>query len=395
MTGGPRILLWVQHLLGIGHLARTATLARAMRAAGMEVVVASGGEPAPVIDVGDARLVQLPSARAVDLYFKVLHDADDRPIDDAWRARRRDATLALYREFRPDALVTELFPFGRRQFRFEMEPLLAEAKADGAAVVASVRDILVAPPKPERLAEMLERTKRWYDLVLVHGDPDLVPLDATFPHVAEIRDRIRYTGYVVDGRAGRRGSGDAATDATDGTDEVIVSAGGGAVAEPLLRAAMAARPLTRAADARWRFLVGHNLGQDVFDDLARAAGEGVVVERARKDFPMLLQRCRLSISQGGYNTVLETLAAGARAVIAPYAGGLETEQTLRATALQARGALEVVEEASLAPETLAAAIDRALLNPPSSAAGVRIDGAAESAAILAEALRRRDRAGAG
>jgi len=391
MTDRKRILFWVQHLLGIGHLARTATLARAMTAAGMDVVVASGGEPAPVIDVGDARLVQLPSARAVDLYFKVLHDADDRPIDDAWRARRRDATLALYRDVRPDAVVTELFPFGRRQFRFEMEPLLAEARADGAAVVASIRDILVAPPKPERLAEMLERTKRWYDLVLVHGDPDLVPLDATFPHVDDIRDRIRYTGYVVDSRARCRSSGEA----TDGADEVIVSAGGGAVAEPLLRAAMAARPLTRAADARWRFLVGHNLGQDVFDDLTRAAGEGVVVERARKDFPMLLQRCRLSISQGGYNTVLETLASGARAVIAPYAGGLETEQTLRATALQARGALEVVDEASLAPGTLAAAIDRALLNPPSSAAGVRIDGAAESAAIIAAALRGRVRAGAG
>ena len=141
---------------------------------------------------------------------------------------------------------------------------------------------------------------------------------------------------------------------------------------------MAARPLTQAANARWRFLVGHNLGQDVFDDLAGMAGDGAIVERARRDFPTLLKRCRLSISQGGYNTVLETLAAGARAAIVPYAGGLETEQTLRAEALQARGALEVVAEADLTPVRLAAAIDRALANPPSSAAGVRIDGAAET-----------------
>lgn len=370
MTRPPRILFWVQHLLGIGHLARTATLARAMTGAGMEVIIASGGEPAPVIDVGGARLAQLPTARAVDIYFKVLHDADDRPIDDAWRARRLAASLALYRDVRPDIVMTELFPFGRRQFRFELEPLLAEARADGAPVIASVRDILVAPAKPERMLEMLERARKFYDLVLVHGDPDLVPFERTFPHLAELSDRVRYTGYVVDEREGPASA--------DGKDEILVSAGGGAVAEPLLRAAMAARPLTQAANARWRFLVGHNLGQDVFDDLAGMAGDGAIVERARRDFPTLLKRCRLSISQGGYNTVLETLAAGARAAIVPYAGGLETEQTLRAEALQARGALEVVAEADLTPVRLAAAIDRALANPPSSAAGVRIDGAAET-----------------
>lgn len=370
MSANPRVLLWVQHLLGIGHLTRTATLARAMSDAGMDVVVASGGEPSPVIDVGGARLAQLPSARAVDIYFKVLHDGDDQQIDDAWRARRLAAMQELYRAVRPDVLMTELFPFGRRQFRFELEPLLTEAKQDGVAIAASVRDILVAPPKPERLTEMLGRVQTWYDAVLVHGDPSLAPFERTFPHMAEIGDRVRYTGYVVDRREGPASN--------DGAGEILVSAGGGAVAEPLLRAALAARPLTSAANDPWRILVGHNLPDAVFEDLRTTAGANMIVERARPDFPTLLKRCRLSISQGGYNTVLETLAAGARAVIAPYAGGLETEQTLRAEALQARGALEVISEDDLSPPLLAAAIDRALANPPSSAAGVMMDGAEET-----------------
>ena len=142
------------------------------------------------------------------------------------------------------------------------------------------------------------------------------------------------------------------------------------------------RPLTNAAGLTWRILVGHNLGEDVFESLKADATDGVIVERARRDFPALLARCRLSISQGGYNTVLETLAAGCRAVIAPYAGGLETEQTLRAEALQARGALEVVPEDDLTPTRLATAVNKALVNPPSSAAGVRIDGAEETTRIL-------------
>jgi predicted glycosyltransferase len=374
MTQPVRVLFWVQHLLGIGHLSRAATLARAMTADGMEVLVASGGEPSPVTDTGAAKLAQLPSARAVDIYFKVLHDENDAQIDDAWRERRTAATLDIYRAFKPDVLITELFPFGRRQFRFEMGPLLEAARADNVRIAASVRDILVAPAKPERMTEMLERARTWYDQVFVHGDPNLVPFDRTFPHLAELSDRVAYTGYVVDERIG--------PDGPDGQDEILVSAGGGAVAEPLLRAAIAAMPETAARDMKWRFLVGHNLPDAVFQEMQAAASGNVVVERARRDFPDLLRRCRLSISQGGYNTVLETLAAGARAVIAPYAGGLETEQTLRAEALAAKGALQVVPEDDLSPARLGAAIDRALASPPSSAAGVDIGGAAKTSALV-------------
>jgi len=374
MTQPVRVLFWVQHLLGIGHLSRAATLARAMTADGMEVLVASGGEPSPVTDTGAAKLAQLPSARAVDIYFKVLHDENDQQIDDAWRERRTAATLDIYHAFKPDVLITELFPFGRRQFRFEMGPLLEAARADNVKIAASVRDILVAPAKPERMTEMLERARTWYHQVFVHGDPNLLPFDRTFPHLAELSDRVSYTGYVVDERIG--------PDGLDGQDEILVSAGGGAVAEPLLRAAIAAMPETAARDMKWRFLVGHNLPDAVFQEMQAAARSNVIVERARRYFPDLLRRCRLSISQGGYNTVLETLAAGTRAVIAPYAGGLETEQTLRAEALAAKGALQVVPEDDLSPARLGAAIDRALASPPSSAAGVDIGGAAQTSALV-------------
>ena len=361
-----KVFFWVQHLLGIGHLRRTLSLARAAAGAGIETVVASGGLPVPGADPGGATLVQLPPVRAVDRHFKQLADERDQLIDDAWRDRRRMALLKAWEAARPDVLVTELFPFGRRQLRFELEPLLARAKANGCTTVSSVRDILVEPDKPGRIGEMLERVTRWYDLVLVHGDPDFVPFDATFPRLDQIAPLVRYTGYAVE-RAEAPLSG-------DGEEEVLVSAGGGAVGEPLLRAALAARPLSAARDRCWRFLVGEGLPDAVFSDLAQAAPAGVIVERARPDFPVLLSRAHLSVSQGGYNTVMEVLAAGLRAVVAPYAGGHESEQTLRAHALAERSALQVVAENELAPESLAAAIDRALAGPPLSAAGIDLGG---------------------
>ncbi len=373
----PRLLFYVQHLLGIGHLKRAATIARATAEAGLDVTLVSGGQVVPGLALGGARLVQLAPVRAADKYFKVLVDDDGREIDDGFRDARRRELSRVFTDIAPDIVVTELFPFGRRQLRFELLPMLDAAleAARPPAIVCSVRDILVEPPKPERVAEMLDLIERYYDLVLVHGDPTLIPFGETFAPADRIADKIRYTGYVVDEAAGRPGDG-------AGAGEVIVSAGGGAVSEELFHAAIAARPATRLADARWRLLAGHALPDAAFAALAAEAPDGVVVERARPDFTTLLSNAALSISQGGYNTVMEVLAAGARGVIVPYAGGLETEQTLRARLLARQSGLHVVEEDALGADTLAAAIEAALQGEPPSATGLDTAGAGMSARIL-------------
>lgn len=387
MSGGdaqPRVLFHVQHLLGIGHLKRAATLARALERNGLAVALVSGGLPVPGLDCGGAELIQLPPVRAIDKYFKILVDEDDREIDDAFRARRRDMLLDRYTRFRPHAVVTELFPFGRRQLRFELMPLLAAAEAvrPKPLVACSVRDILVAPPKPERNAEMLDLAQRHYDAILVHGDPDVVPFHRTFPHATALAAKIRYTGYVVDETARR------APDGGPGTGEVIVSAGGGAVSETLFRAALAARPRTPFSGATWRLLAGHGLPEDAFAALRAEAPQGVIVERARGDFPRLLANCALSISQGGYNTVMEALATGARSVIVPYAGGLETEQTLRAALLERITGIEVVQEADLGAETIAHAIRRAAAAKRAPIA-IATDGAEATARLLISLMQQR------
>jgi len=383
----PRVLFYVQHLLGIGHQRRGATLTRAMQAAGMDVTYVSGGHQIPNLDLGGARLAQLPAARAVDLYFKKLVDEDDQPIDDAWRERRRQQLLQIFEQTRPHVVLLELFPFGRRQMRFELLPLLEQAVTGPrpAAVVSSVRDILVAPPKPERLAEMLALVTRYFDHVLVHGDPSLIAFDVTFPHAREIADKLHYTGYVVDDRGVRGGPG------SDGWQEVLVSAGGGAVGDRLLSTAMAARARTTLSDRRWRVMVGVKVPEVDFQAMAAAAPAGVLVERARGDFPSLLMNCTMSISQAGYNTLMESMRARCHAVVVPYAGGLESEQTRRAELLARRGALTVLAEDDLTPASLAKAVDRAMQQVPADA-GIDTDGAATSARLLAgwAAARQRD-----
>ena len=379
----PRVFFHVQHLLGIGHLRRAATIARALDRAGLAVAFVSGGEPMPGLDLGGAELIQLPAARAGDSGFGSILDAAGRPIDDGWRDRRRRVLLGAFAALAPDVLLIELYPFGRRPFRFELEPLLAAAAArrPRPAVACSVRDILVDKSEPRRNAEIVEIVRRDFDRILVHGNPRLVTFGQTFPAAAAIADKLCYTGYVV-GEPPTDAEGDA------GTGEVLVSAGGGAVGASLLQTALAARPLTRLADRPWRLLTGINLPREAFATLAAASPSGVTVERFRPDFQTLLKNCRLSVSQAGYNTVMEILAARTRAVVVPFADGSETEQSLRASLLAQRGLLTVVEPASLSAATLAAGIDAADAATPPAAAAPDLDGAAGTVRAIRELLRR-------
>ena len=378
MTG---VLVHVQHLLGIGHLKRAAILARTLARGGFDVTFLSGGPPAADLDLGGASLVQLPPARARDASFGLI-DAQGLPLDSAFHRRRTELVLAAFSRAKPQIVVIESYPFGRRAFRPELDALVAAARAAEplAAVLASIRDILVRKEDPKRAAEIVARVRRDFDAVLVHGDPRLVPLEASFPAAGEIADRLRYTGYIIDGarqESGRAGEG-----------EVIVSAGGGAAGERLLRAALAARPLTALASQPWRLVGGANLPERAFEALAAHRAAGVVVERQRADLPALLRRCRLSISQGGYNTVLDVLQAGVPAVIVPFADGGETEQTQRARVLAALGAVHWVAERDLdrpAPGAgLAGAIATALLAGRPAPLALALDGARRSVELVAE-----------
>jgi predicted glycosyltransferase len=377
-----RVFIYVQHLLGIGHLKRAATLARALAAEGLQVTLASGGAVVPGMTVEKVKFVQLPPASAADLGFKSLVDDAGRPVDDAWKRRRGAALLDAWRAADPHVLVIELFPFGRRQMRFELLPLLdlAAAAPRRPAVVCSVRDILGGQKGAERQEETLHLVQDRFDGVLVHGDPAVIGFERTFPLAARMEEKLHYTGYVVDEPAA------ATTQASRvGTNEVIVSAGGGAVGERLLEAAIEAKPLSALRHLTWRVLAGGNLPAPVLQRLAGLAqlAGGVVLEKSRPDFTALLANCTLSISQAGYNTLLETVQAGARAVVVPFAGGAETEQALRARCFAERGLLEVLEESALTPQALAAAVGRAAARPRPAGSGIDLDGARKSAALIA------------
>ena len=379
----PRVFSYVQYLQGVGHLYRAAHIAAAMAQAGIDVHLVSGGMPVPTISPENVRLHQLPPIRCRDGDFSDLVNADGDPIDDGYRDRRRDELLGLFRRQQPQVLIIEAFPFGRRQMRFELLPLLEAARSQSPRplIVCSVRDILQVSSKPVRARETSDLVNQYYDHVLVHGDPAFARLDDTFSGVAEIDVKIHYTGLVGD----LSKSVPVSAGSTDG--EVLVSAGGGATqSEILLSIAMQARGLSQANDRRWRLLAGPNLPEGEFNNLQLQTPDGVILESNRRDFPSLLAECAVSVSQAGYNTVVDLLRCGCRSVVVPYSARGETEQLHRARCLKNLRLAHVVEAARLSPVTLAGAIDTALAASPPQKSGINVSGAEKSAELVSRWL---------
>jgi len=368
-----RVFFYVQHLLGIGHLKRAGVLAAALRKAGFAVTLVSGGMPVRGIDVD----VQLAPASAADLAFRTLLDASGRPVDDDWKRLRAGALLDAWRAARADVLLIELFPFGRRQMRFELLPLLEDAQRlrRRPLVVCSVRDLIQS--RPEREAEAVALAERFFDRILVHGDARLAGFERTFRSARQLGDRLQQTGYVVE----------ETVPSSEHSAEVLVSAGGGAVGRRLLECAMLAREQTLLRNATWRVIAGVNCAEADWRALERLVRPGIVLERSREDFTRLLARCALSISQAGYNTVAETLQARVLAVLVPFSGGGESEQALRAQLLAERGAAQTTDEETLSPGTLAEAVNRAARAPLPPAGLVDLNGARRSAELLRGWLR--------
>ena len=370
-----RIMIVVTHLLGTGHLARALTLGRAMAAAGHDPIIVSGGMPAPQLVTEGLDFRQLPPLRSDGVDFANLLDDRGNPASLAYRDQRTADLRAIFAETTPDILITELFPFGRRNLRDEFRLLLEDAigHISRPLICASVRDILAPPSKPAKAAFAEEMLEHFYDAVLVHSDAAVTPLQASWPVTPAIEAKLHYTGFVAPPPA-------RASETGDGRGEILVSVGGGNVGAPVLSAAIeAARvmPVTR-----WRLLIGGGDAMARAEKLSAKAPENAIIEPARPDFREMLYRARASVSLCGYNTALDVLQAGCPAVFVPFDAGDEVEQSLRAGRLAERPGITVLKTAALTAESLAETLVKVTGEDMTSNSVPEMNGAARTVEIL-------------
>jgi predicted glycosyltransferase len=383
----PTLLFYCQHALGMGHFVRSGALAAALEQR-FRVVLVNGGP----------RLRRYRWPRGVEvvdltpLAFepdRLLVALDSRwPLAEACRIRQ-DRMLDLFRSLRPDALLIELFPFGRKKFAPELLSLLEEARASRdrrPVVVSSVRDILVSRKRAQLEHDDWARTlaEHYFDAVLVHSDPNFARLEDSFRPHAPLRIPVYYTGFV------RANSGDEPSAPVRRRGHVLVSAGGGAVGEPLLRAAVDAHALLWPRERiRMKIVAGPLLPDRIWRSLREATWRrrGLTMVRSVSDLSRELRTCAASVSQCGYNTSLEILAAGVPALVIPFASWQENEQMKRAARLQELGAVRVLDPRQLDAPRLAEEIP-ALLRFQPRRPRFDLDGVGTTAQLVELLVRR-------
>jgi len=192
------IAYYCQHIWGVGHLFRSMEICSALSPHRVHLVL---GGPAVSIHVPDnVEIFRLPAIMTDRHYRGLYTDVEGRSLAEVQEQRRKmlfDFIAAL----RPDALVVELFPFGRRAFRFELDPLLdaiRDGDLPGCPVFCSLRDILVEKKDAAAYeAWVVDRLNRQFDALFIHADQKLVRLEETFGRTGDIMIPTVYTGYVA------------------------------------------------------------------------------------------------------------------------------------------------------------------------------------------------------
>ena len=385
-TSGNKILFYVQHLLGVGHVFRAQRLCEGFTAAGLSVDVIFGGEPLPKMKFAANSIHFLPpvKAGAIDYSFNV--DNKGHRLSKTYMADRQEILLNIFNDLASDLILFEAWPFGRRVIRHEIMAMLdiAKTRSNPPLILTSVRDILQEGRKPGRSEEAVRNIDTYVDKVLVHSDPALIKLDATFPLSDQIHDKLHYTGFV-------RAQPKEILQSVEKFD-VIVTIGGGAFGEGLIKTALQARAISILNNAHWCLCTGPNLPADSVEYLKQNRPGGVTIRTFLPDLARHLEQAKLSISQVGYNTSMDALSAGqnggCKAVFVPSDIAGQTEQLRRADLLQNKNYAVNLPESKLTPKTLAIAIDRAMALPEKKSC-INFSGVENSSAFIKQILETR------
>jgi predicted glycosyltransferase len=384
------IVLYFQSMVGLGHYLRGREIGRALGSRGHRVIWLCGGrrveEPAPP----GVEMVDLPGLVMAHNYSLPTASEPGRSLDEVRRERIK-RIKQVFAGQTVDMFLVDLFPFGRRQMKFELLPTLErihKGSWGNIKVACSLRDVIEPNfnfKKDARRA--LGLLHYYFDHLLLHADPAVQPMKNTFRYADDIEIPIHYTGYVTshpspDARDRLRGQMGLSPE-----DKLIItSLGAGAAGEELLGAVMQAHALLPGQPPVHLLMsTGPRLAEPLAGQLTRraAAQSRVRLTPFMNDFADHLAAADLSISLAG-TSVLTALAAGVSILALPFQN---EEQPQRAQYLADLGVIGQLTEEDLEPQRLAQRMTAALQEPPRQGGSVvNVNGAENTADKIEEIL---------
>lgn len=372
-TGGPRLLIYSQDGLGLGHLRRTTLLASEFLTARPD---------GAVLTISDSPIGQFFAASSGHDYLKLpsirkLGPGDWDPLSLSMPfadvlAMRKEVIRAAALGFNPDVVLVDHMPHGAMG---ELVPTLEALECLPVRKVLGLRDILDAPATVRRrwhLEGAFEAVESHFDDVLVYGSAEVFDVAEQYAWPEQIKGRIRYCGYVCSTRSHSAESlRERYLRTLPEGRLVVVMAGGGADGAELFQAALRAVPAVRAEQpCVFVVVTGPFLPQTVRQELQQLALDlPVVLLPTVNDSLSHLAAADLVVAMAGYNTTAEILKTRNRAILVPRAGP-SAEQTMRARRFAERGWVDWLDPTDLSAQSLTGAMLDALRSPQTHSRGV-------------------------
>lgn len=378
-----KIAFYCQHVLGIGHVHRSLEICRALSVE-HQVTMITGGGPLDQDEQGFS-FFQLPGLM-MDATFNNLAPCDPARSLEQVKSERKRLLMDFFRKWQPDVFLIELYPFGRKSFRFELDPVL-EACHQGllspCKVFCSLRDILVERDDQKKFeARIIHTLNIYFSGLLIHGDEKLIGLGETFGRIGDISVPIAYTGYVTPpGASGARDDIRKKLGITSEQKLIVGSIGSGSVGVELLTSLLHSFEQLNDPQLRLQIFSGPYLPQEEFHRLAEHNCENIAIERFSPQFIDWLLAADLSVSMAGYNTTMNVLACGVPALMLPF--GQNREQKMRLDKLSTIAPVTILHPDQLEPdllsELLTTQLEKRRYSPP-----IDLHGARKTRSILAK-----------
>ncbi|AFY55428.1 putative glycosyl transferase [Rivularia sp. PCC 7116] len=351
-----KLLFYCQHILGMGHLVRSMEIVRGLMP-DFQVCFINGGQVVKEFQIPQGvEVINLPAIKT-DAEFKQLQVVDSSLSLAEVQEIRKNRLLKVAEEFQPDVLMIELFPFGRGKFSFELIPLLEKLRAckKPVKIVSSLRDIVVTKTNRVKYEEKVCRLmNQYFDMLLIHGDSNFIHLDESFSRLRDIQCDTKYTGYVVQ-------KVEVKTELSQEDKKIIeseqplilVSVGGGRFGHDLIDCVIESADILSAK-------IPHHI--QVFTGPFAPEAQlkawqyftqnkhNIKVSRYTPNLLSYMQKADLSISMSGYNTTLNVMNTGVRAMILPFKGNDDQEQRIRASKLDNLGVVKMLDDSDLQPQ---------------------------------------------
>jgi pimeloyl-ACP methyl ester carboxylesterase/predicted glycosyltransferase len=400
----PRRVLYLCSPIGLGHARRDVAIAQQLRSA------------VPDLDV--SWLAQSPVTRVLEAAGEHVHPASRHLLTESGHIeaeagehdlhafdalRRMDEILVANFMLFDEVIQTDMPDLVVADEAWEVDYFLHENPELKRFAFAWMTDFVGYLPMPDGgeseasltadlNAEMIEhraRFPRLRDRSIFVGSSDDVVSDRFGPGLPSIREwteqNFEFSGYVVGGlppSAPERASLRRRLGLQPDQRLCVVTVGGTAVGESLLRRVLDAVPLVRklAPDLHFLVVTGPRI-----DPASLPRRTGVRVRGFMPDLDQYLAACDIAVVQGGLSTCMELTAAGTPFIYVPLEHHFEQNFHVRHR-LERYGAGRAMRYADAAdPDRLAQAIV-AQSSGPTSFRSVETDGAARAAAMLAELI---------